>query len=1042
VHPMIPNVRTIPPGAPFLRTLVAACMDGSLGVRFPAESRDYSAATIYVPTRRAARALAHAFAEALQPSAVLLPRIVPLGDPADLEERAIVDPVAYGGADDGELAPATGDLDRRLLLARMIETWRNSRDLAQLAAAGDGFLIAGGFADSFALAGDLAGVMDEFTIESVEWERIRDLTEGRFDQFWALTRSFLEIAWREWPAVMAQRGALDPTDRLNRLLRREAARLVRERPDRPIIAAGSTGTVPATAELLAAIARSPNGAVVLPGLDLEADARGWDLVPQEAKLPHEARFPHEAKRSVEGRGENQHGHPQAALKRLLGRLGIARGDVGEIGAPPEALRLRARVVNAASRPAEATDDWPELRGALAEAMRRGLADVGVVEAPDERLEALAVAIALRSALVDGDGTAALVTPDRALAQRVAAELRRWGVTADDSAGAPLSGAPLGAFARLVAEAVAADVPPSCAMALLAHPCLGLGDEDAVAALELAGFRGADVGAGLDGVARALDEAEARIDDRRSPRPVRRIGGGRLAAARALLADFVAALRPLADLAEGAHPLPPLARAHAAAVDRLAGDRAASGADALGLGRVFDRLAAVDVATSLSFRDYAALFASLAAEEAIAPAEPVQGRIKIWGLLEARLMEADLVVLGGLNEGVWPPDVRTDPFLNRTMRAELGLAAPERRIGQSAHEFAQALGAPKAVIVRARTVEGTPMVASRFLRRLDAFVGADAAEAMRANGRLLLDAAAALDDADFQPSIARPDPKPPAALQPSSLSITEISTLFRDPYAIYACHVLGLDPLGPLESGVDARDRGAIVHDILARFVKETQSSWPAQPLALLLDHGRAAFEPYARIEAVAAFWWPVFEKVARWFVAWEGARRAGVAHAEVETSGAMSLALADGSIFKLRGRADRIDVLADGRLAIVDYKTGQPPSAPEVASGLEPQLTLTAHMAAAGLFAGVPAGAVGELVYVRVGSTPKDVVLKLKTKNGPPLSIEEAANRHIHGLRNALDRLRSGEDGFLSRRMPRYVRDDGPYDHLARVREWMVGDLE
>ncbi len=228
-----PNVLTVRPGAPFLRSLVAACMDGSLGVRFPADGRDYSAATIYVPTRRAARALAHAFAEALQPRAVLLPRIVPLGDPADLEERAILSAEETSGlAGGGELPPAIGDLDRRFQLAALIERWRKSRDLVALAAAGDGFQIGGGFADSFALAGDLARLMDEFTIEGVDWEQIRGLTDGQFDTWWSLTQTFLEIAWKAWPAAMQEAGLLDPADRLNRMLRGEAQRLAAESPTR------------------------------------------------------------------------------------------------------------------------------------------------------------------------------------------------------------------------------------------------------------------------------------------------------------------------------------------------------------------------------------------------------------------------------------------------------------------------------------------------------------------------------------------------------------------------------------------------------------------------------------------------------------------------------------------------------------------------------------------------------------------------------------------------------------------------------------------
>jgi ATP-dependent helicase/nuclease subunit B len=1008
------NVRTIAPGVSFLGTLVTACIDGSLGIAFPTGARDYSAATIYVPTRRAARALAHAFAEKLQPHAVLLPRIIPLGDPSDLEERAILS--GEGLRDDDSVPPAISDLERRLLLTAMIERWRESRDMAALAAAGDDFSIGGGFADSFALAGDLAGLIDEFAIEGVDWSRIKNLAPGQFDQYWALTREFLEIAGGAWPAILKERGQLDPAERQNRLLKAEAERLKRDQPEHPVIAAGSTGTVPATADLLASIARLPNGCVVLPGLDMAMDARGWALV-ADGPRP----------------GEAQPGHPQAALKRLLQRLQIKRESIVEIGAPVEALARRTALVQASARAAEATDDWPQMRRESADAFTDGLAAVGVIEAPDERLEALAIAVALREMLESDGKTAALVTPDRALAQRVSLELGRWNIAADDSAGTPLAASPLGAFARLAAQAVSADFASVAVMELLSHPCLALGSTEAVATLELAGLRGHDLGAGLPGLAAALDEAQDRIAHPHAPLPLRRLRPDAVEAARALLAAFVEALRALADAVEGARPLSEWAGLHAQALEALAGERASTGADAVALGRVFDELRSSNAKPVLAFPDYAALFDMLVAEAVIAPAQPVQGRIKIWGLLEARLMAADRIVLGGLNESTWPPEARTDAFLNRAMRAELGLSSPERRIGQSAHDFAQGLGAPEVIIVRALSVEGTPMVASRFLRRLDAFVGEAEAKAMRRRGRTYLDLAMALDEAERMPMAERPNPKPDVALQPLSLSLTEIGTLVRDPYAIYARHVLRLQPLEPLETGVDARDRGQIIHQALAAFIKGTQAAWPEDPLAELRRLGQEGFAPYAHIESVSAFWWPVFEKVAAWFVDWEQGRRSGVAASALEVSGAMTIPLADGATFRLRGRADRIDQMADGGLTILDYKTGNPPSAKQVKPGYEPQLTLTAAMAARGGFADVPSGGVSGVSYVKVSSNPEEKVISFGEED-----ILAAAQRHIEGLKMSLDRLRRGEDGFLSRRAPQWVRDGGEYDHLARVKEWMA----
>jgi ATP-dependent helicase/nuclease subunit B len=246
-------------------------------------------------------------------------------------------------------------------------------------------------------------------------------------------------------------------------------------------------------------------------------------------------------------------------------------------------------------------------------------------------------------------------------------------------------------------------------------------------------------------------------------------------------------------------------------------------------------------------------------------------------------------------------------------------------------------------------------------------------------------------------------------------------------------VLRLQSLEPLETGVDARDRGQIIHEALAAFIKGAQERWPEDPLTELRRLGREGFAPYAHVEAVSAFWWPVFEKVAAWFVEWEQGRRSGVTASAIEVSGAMTIPLADGTAFRLRGRADRIDRMADGGLSILDYKTGNPPTAKQVKPGYEPQLTLTAAMAARGGFADVPAGGISGVSYVKVGSNPEEKAIRFGEE-----AILAAAQRHIEGLRISLDRLRSGEDGFLSRRAPQRARDGGDYDHLARAREWLA----
>ncbi len=1022
-----PKVFTVAPGASFLPTVVDACIAGTLGVGFPKGGRDFSTATIYVPTRRAARALSHAFAKALEPGAVLLPRIVPLGDPSDIEEQSILQLSDVADARQG--LPAIGDLDRRLLLTELIQGWQKSRFFQSLSDNRDGFSIGESFSSSYALSDDLGRLIDEFAIEGADWQQVGALVTETFDTYWSLTRSFLDIAGQQWPVVLKELGFLDPSTRLNMLLDAEVERLKQAPPAHPVIAAGSTGTVPATARLLAAIARLPNGAVVLPGLDKAMQQHAWEMISSANET---------------GTSSSGDSHPQAALKRLLVPLGIERESVVNIGQSSTELALRAEIVAHSARSVEATEDWPLLRQNIGAELSTGLHGISIFEAADERQEALGIAVALRGILEESGKTAALITPDRALAQRVSAELRRWGIQADDSAGVPLGQTVLGSLARLISKATLQSFNVTATAAILNCGVVPLDMEaldfgEARQALELLGFRGQEIGAGLEGIERSLDTAEDTAAHPHAAAPVARMDKGRTLSARILLKGLVEAMAPFNALAETPQPLKHWARAHHQALTRWAGAQATDGSDAVAMGTVFDAIENATVNPTVILADYDAFLDQTLRETPVSPSLPVQGRIKIWGLLEARLLTADRIVLGGLNEGIWPPDARNDAFLNRSMRAQLGLASPDRRIGQSAHDFAQALGAQDVILARALTVEGTPMVSSRFLRRLDAFVGTDAASSMRSRAKWLETCIEAVDSAPRQEPFSRPAPTPDASLQPQTLSITEIATLYRDPYAIYARHVLGLSPVEPLVEGVDARDRGEMIHAVLAKFVDQTRDAWPDDPLATMTLLGEATFAPYRHLESVSAFWWPMFETTALWFVGWEAARRAALAGSATECSGKMVLALDDGTAFTLRGRADRIDTMRDGTLTVIDYKTGGTPTNPQVLSGIEPQLTLQAAMAAAGQFKGVVGRTVGEIGYAKVGREPGYSAIQFKDVDA---SVGRSALKDIDNLKTMLNRLREGTKDYpyLSHRMLHYVSDKGDYDHLARTREWMADE--
>jgi ATP-dependent helicase/nuclease subunit B len=1035
------RVFTIPFGAPFLPTLAEAILSGHLVPGWPeaGDPLSLSAGTVFVPTRRAARALSGELAARHVGPAVLLPRVVPLGDVDDAEETALFDG-GLSGVDGSALAPAVSDTERRLTLAALTLAWARAVDRSLLKLdAGEALLVPASPADALALAGDLGRLIDSLAIHGKSVAEIEALVPDEYDEYWRITRDFLAIAVRHWPSYCAERGVMDAAARRHELILAEAKRLTRDPPEGPIIAAGSTGSMPATAALLGAIARLPRGALVLPGLDPFLDDAAWQDVAGDAAL----------------RVQGQPTHPQALLAALLARLGVARSEVETLGRETPALAARSALVSEALRPAESTDAWASRAERLPDsAVAAALADVAVIEAQDEREQALAIALVLREALEEPGRTAALVTPDRGLAERVGAELRRWNVDVDDSAGTPLARAPYGVFATLVAEVAIQDFEPHRLLALLGHPLTRLGLTRASvlrarSTLEIGVWRGGAPAPGLEPLAQALAAQEGTVQ--RMSRPRRRLKRADFAEAADLIARLQDAFAPLiaAAKAPGAE-MASLISAHLAALEAIAApaqdepDRRLAGPDGEALAALFDELAATPArALTGTGVDYLGFFAGLLAGRSVAGMGAGHRRVKIWGLLEARLLSADTVVLGGLNEKTWPPETRTDAFLNRPMRAGLGLPAPERRIGQTAHDFCAALGAPKVVLARSAKSGGNPTVASRFLRRLKAISSSSAWEGAVARGEQVLAWTQALEKPDTVRRIAAPRPRPDPALIPRRISVTEVETLVRDPYAIFARHVLELDRLDPIGGVPGAADRGTLIHDILGEFARRYPAALPQRPYQTLVALGGEAFGRFADNVDVKAFWWPRFLRIAAFIAGFEAERRPLIREVAAERDGALEIALACGETIQLRARADRIEWRTDGGFAIVDYKTGKTPSAPEVQAGFAPQLTLEGAMMLSGAFEGLPGGLrLDELLHVRLsggptGGEPVPVVNKTK-----PVDQTRLAHDHLAKLTEMMNAYIGLGRPFLSRPYPQFARSYAPYDHLARVREWSLGSDE
>lgn len=960
------NVFTIAASAPFSATLTQGLLR-----RFGGDGVALADVTIYLPTRRAARGISEIFAKEAG-GATLLPDFRPLGD-VD-EDELLLD----AAADDLGLRPSIAPLRRRLLLATLIRRWSFSR--------GSGALT---FGQAAGLAKSLAGVMDEVETQGVDLEKLADLAPLSLAGHWAEVTDFLSLIHTQWPPLLEAEGCVNPASHRNDALRALAKRLQENPPDGPIIAAGSTGSIPATADLLGVISRLPNGAVVLPGLDRELDEDSWERLDP--------------------------GHPQYVLKQLLHRIGVARADVADwTGA--SRLSVREKTLCEVLRPAPTTDAW---RG-LAESgdkLAAGLDGLTLVEAANSAEEASIVALLLREALEMPTRTAALVTRDRALARRVTAELGRWGIAIDDSAGRPLSQTAAGSFLCLIAEAADSGFAPVPLLALLKHPLATMSGDAAIfrghaRALEML-LRGPRPDSGLLGIATVIEGADEGLQTW-------------FARVAEVLAPLEAALfQPEVAISDAL-------AAHIAAAERLSDMPWQGAAGDTANGFVAALSEACIALPPIEAGSYAPLFRALADENAVRPAFGRHPRLAILGPLEARLQHFDLVVLGGLNEGSWPASASNDPWFSRPMRQTMGLEQPERAIGLSAHDFAALAAGPRVVLTRALKAEGAPTVASRWIQRLVQLArGLNIEGALDSPTDYPRVAAARANPGKATP-IAPPEPRPPVEARPRKLSVTEIETWVRDPYAIYAKRILKLRPLDPLDAESGPMDRGTALHRMLEQFVGRYPRGLPPDAVMRLVEIVDDVFRELGTPKARLALWRPRFLNAASWFVAEERKRRAAIAEIFVEVKGESVFKGPEGD-FMLYGRADRIDRLKTGGGAILDYKTGAPPSDSQVLKHLAPQLPLEGAMLAAGGFKDIGPLVPEELIYVRVTGSAEPG--KFRT-----IKVDAAAIAH-EATERLMQRIALFDDAataYDSRVAPYRADVSGDYDHLARVREWSV----
>lgn len=1033
------NIYSIPPSLPFLKTFAQSLVSGELIDGFSPKDDPFclADATIYLPTRRAARGLSLELLETMNSchgnSVALMPRIYTIGD---LDE----DEMILGLESDIPLDAQNkiNSDERRIILARLVRAWSTAlepkeRELYEE----EDIVLPSSAADAIRLASSVANFMDRVETEEIDWRDIKQLQPDTQAAWWQITIAFLQIVMEKWPEFLTEKGKINPAAFRSRLMNARIEQLASRATKGPVIVAGSTGSIPATTRLIKAVSELENGAVILPGID-------HDLPPDIAiELAEKEELAQDSVLST---------HPQFGLGRLAGKLNIALGDIERLGNPDDDLSTREQIMNIALLPPKDSADWLKYKAAFSdEEITKAVKGITLIQAAGDRQEALAIALVMREALETKNQTASLITPDRNLAQRVAGELKRFNIDVDDSGGTPLLLTTHAMFLRRIVKCVFNEADPVNFASLLKNEHLLLGLEKTTARklselLELVIIRDAGILPNIGNLKQCVTTQLAALKNiPYAPKDVKKLS---LEDENTLInfADaFDNAFAPLIVLKNNEthlnlHSVLMAAKqtCHKLTINIEGQTNYFDSSAGKTLELFLDEHIALDTSDfEIRAFDVAPVLEALLGDKRITDSSNSHPRLHIYGPLEARLQTSDIVILGGLNEGTWPQLGSNDPFLNRPMSSQLGLPLPERRIGLSAHDFQQLSGNRKLYYTRSERVDGTPSIASRWLQRLTIFMGETHSEALKSRGDKILEWARLIDlpTGDFVP-IQAPQPTPPVSARPTSLSITEIETWIRDPYAIYAKHVLNLHALPELMRNTDAAMKGNLYHKIVERFVEEWRGEITDFAFAKICAIADEEFKILNLPEEIKAAWQPRFAPIAKDFLSWEKQRHGEIKHSYLEIKGRAEV---EDTGFVLRGRADRIDVLKEGTISVVDYKTGTSPSK-EQAKTLSPQLALEGALAVKGHFEGVGSANIKDLLYIRLRENAfkiDDISTGRGAANTKP--ADEIIVDAWENLISLINAYKNPNQAYISRYAPAFEKQSfSKYDHLARFHEWSI----
>jgi len=983
------NIYTIPAGIGFADALAAQILREAGDT--PEKLAEYR---ILLPTRRGCRTLRESFLRLSEGKPILLPRLQSIGD---MEEDEISFHIA--GKDSAreffDLPPSIPKIKRQFLLARAIQGAQREIQDKPIP-----------FSQATGLAVALGHFMDQIHTEGLDMQDLAGIVPEEFASHWQITLDFLKILSQHWPEIQKENGYIDYAQRRNLLIETLAKHWSETPPQSPVIIAGTTGSIPAVSKLIQAVSAMPQGRIVLPGLDLEIDAEDWDNLDET--------------------------HPQFGLKALLSAIGTDKDHVRLWPHTPIAIAgKRALLSREIMRPAASTHNWTNISQdkSLQQNLLHACESLQYYECDTPQQEAALIALLMRECVETPGKTAALITPDRNLARNVRIHCKYWNIEIDDSAGQELSTCNTAVFLRACLDAARQNAAPVSFLAMLKHSLLGHDPHAPFAQwlgrIEINALRGLKPADTLE----AIEKAEAETEDGTN-----------------IENEIISQLKPIIinynNILKKTHDLSTHLREHIDFCESLLktlGKDPASlwrGEEGEAIAKLFAELIDHgDIAHALDSEDYAQTLLQLLKAVTVRPTYGTHPRLSILGQLEARLLDKDLIILAGLNEGTWPAGTGHDPWMSRPMRKDFGLPSPERSIGLSAHDFTQCLAHEQVILTRSATQSGAPTVPARWLQRLETILSVFHKDLHNLSQNPYLDWTDRLNKPEQQTPCARPAPTPPIEARPRQLSVTRIETWLKDPYSIYASAVLKLKALKPLEKQPDAADRGEIIHNVIDRFIKENNAIDDNTP-KLLSNYSQLEMQKIQLDESSKAFWQTRFDRAFHWLAAHEKSWREHAEPLRTESSGKITLQTANAP-FTLTARADRIDRNKNGGAIIIDYKSGGSYSAKSMESGKTPQLPLEGLILNQGGFALDPQITTETLSYWLLSGNKKPGEAKTLDQN-----IDELIDKTQENLVNLIDSFDDESVPYYSLpnldNAPRY----NDYEYLARVKEWSVSDNE